>query len=104
MRTGLRPFQALCGVATLAGLLVSHSASADNVYGKVTGLKESIQITISGGPEGKSYSVVTNNNGEYSVFLPSGTYEVHSNTSGVECKGNIRSYNYPARQDIDCSR
>lgn len=100
MRFRLRSSHTFCSLAVLAGILLSNSASAGNVFGKVTGVKAPVQIVLKGGAQNKHFNVRTNENGEYSVFLPQGRYEASVN--GKQCSGEVRSYDFPARQDINC--
>ena len=100
MRIGLRPSHALCGFALLVGVLLSDSANAANVYGKVSGAKNSVNIALNS--PNKVYNIKTNSNGEYSVFLPAGNYSFKVVVGEESCTGQIKSYDFPARQDIKC--
>lgn len=71
---------------------------AGTVYGRVhpPETARSITITFINRESGERYNVTTDNNGNYTIFLPEGSYDVEFDT----LRARIKSYPAPTPQDI----
>ena len=98
---GVKQALFLCSAGLLIGVLAAEPAYGGTVYGKLVNEKKSVTITLKPDSPGKDYRVKTNDDGEYSILLPVGSYTVNINTIGGQCN-KIRSYDVPVRQDIKC--
>jgi hypothetical protein len=91
----------------LAFILVFFAvpAEAGMVYGRVycdgCNLPQQITFTVTNEKNNESFSVTTDNNRDYSMFLPLGIYRVEvTHAHDRRWQARIRSYSNPIREDI----
>jgi len=91
----------------LAFILVFFAvpAEAGMVYGHVycdgCNLPQQVTFTVTNEANNESFSVTTDNNRDYSMFLPPGIYRVEVNHAHDRSwQARIRSYSNPIREDI----
>lgn len=92
-------------VAVAVLLCFSIYAQADLVYGRVYGAGGKFppggSFTITNKEDGKVYTVKTDKNKGYSIFLPPGIYSVEFiDKDDTRWEAEIRSVNEPIQQDI----
>jgi hypothetical protein len=97
-----KPLATLC-LAVAAVLWFSTPVLADVVYGRVyigDQPQGSKTLALRDSNNNPAHVLVTDGNGNFSVFLAPGTYRIEFNENGATWVGTIESYPQPAHQDI----
>jgi hypothetical protein len=84
-------------------LWLSTPVLADVVYGRVYAdgqVQRSKTLALRDSNNHPAHDLVTDENGNFSVFLAPGTYRIEFNENGATWVGAIESYPQPAHQDI----
>lgn len=97
-----KPLATLC-LTVAAVLWLATPVLADVVYGRVYAdgqPQPGKTLALKDSNNNRAHDLVTDKNGNFSVFLAPGTYTIELIESGTTWVGTIESYPQPAHQDI----